>query len=137
MLFHYIFITLLLLGSITSAYGEEQQTVPESVYPGLEYTLSLPQSPAALDPEQLSELINFVSSTPAESGMNLKERQGADGAFYAFSIQGDLGHVLDYAYNPDIPLYVTMPSSLRHHEWLTPQVIHPLKNLPRQIEIGR
>lgn len=134
MLFHYIFIALLTLGTITPANGEEQQTVPDDVYPGLEYALSLPQTSAALDPERLSALITFVNSTPAESGMNLKERQGADGAFYAFSIQGELTHVLDYAYNPDIPLYVTMPSSLRHHEWLTPQMINPLKNLRRHIE---
>lgn len=132
--FRYIFTVLLMLGTITSAYGQAPQTVPDHVYPGLEYVLSLSQSSADLDPEQLSGLIKFVSSVSAESSMNLKERQGAAGAFYAFSVQGDLAHVLDYVYNPDIPSYVTMPSSLRKHEWLTPQVNDELRDLPRNVE---
>lgn len=65
--------------------------------------------------------------------MFLKERQGASGAFHAFSIQGDLSHVLDYAYNPDIPSYVTMPSSVRKQEWLTPRVNDALRNLPQTV----
>jgi hypothetical protein len=134
MQFRYIFIALLILGALTSAYGQEQQTVPDHVYPGLEYVLSLSQSSADLDPKQLTGLINFVSSMPAESGMILKERQEAPGAFFAFSVKGDLAHVLDYAYNPDIPIYVTMPSSLRKQEWLTPEVNNELKNLPRRVE---
>jgi hypothetical protein len=134
MLLHYIFAALLLLGSITTAWAEETETVPESVYPGLEYVLSLTQSSASLDPKQLSGLIHFVSSMPADSGMSLKERQGASGAFYGFSVQSNFSQVLDYVYNPDIPLYVTMPSSLRQHEWLTPQVINSLRNLPHQVK---
>jgi hypothetical protein len=129
-----ILIALLTLGIITSAYGQAEQMVPDHIYPDLEYALSLSQSPVDLDPEALSGLINFVSSRPAESSMSLKEREGAAGAFYAFSIQADLAHVLDYAYNPDIPLYVTMPSSLRNHEWLTPQITDALRNLPRRVQ---
>lgn len=132
--FRYIFTMLLMLGTITTAFGEENQKVPDYVYPDLEYVLSLAQTSADLEPKQLSDLINFVSSTPAESGMKLKERQGASGAFYTFSVEGDLADVLDYVYNPDIPLYVTMPSSLRKHEWMTPKVTDALRKLPRQVE---
>jgi hypothetical protein len=132
--FRYIFTLLFLLGTITCAYGQTEQTVPDVVYPGLEYVLSLPKSSADLDPEQLAVLIKFVSSTPADSGMTLKERQGAAGAFYAFSVHADFAHVLDYVYNPDIPSYVTMPSSLRKQKWLTPQVNDQLRNMPRQVK---
>ena len=130
----YIFAALLIFGTNTMACAEETATIPEGVYPGLEYVLSLTHSSANLDPEKLSRLIQFVGSTPAGTGMDLKERQGASGAFYAFSVQSEFSQVLDYVYNPDIPLYVTMPSSLRQHEWLTPQMIPPLKNLPRHIQ---
>jgi len=41
---------------------------------------------------------------------------------------------LDYVYNPDIPSYVTMPSSVRKQEWLTPQLNDALRNLPRKVE---
>lgn len=130
----YIFTLLLMLGVIYPTLGLTEQKVPDQVYPDLEYVLSLAQSSADLEPEQLSELIKFVSSIPAESGMKLKEREGASGAFYTFKLKGDFVDVLDYVYNPDIPLYVTMPSSLRQHEWLTTQVIDKLRDLPRLVE---
>ncbi len=134
MLLRYIFIVCLLLGTTTPVLGNDQQTVPDTVYPGLEYAISLSHSSAKLDPKQLSGLIDFVGSIPPESNMELKERQGASGAFYAFSIRADIAHVLDYAYNPDIPLYVTMPSSVRQHTWLTPQVNNELRKLPREVD---
>ncbi len=132
--FRFIYIVLLLLGTITCAYGQTEQTVADSVYPDLEYVLSLTHSSNDLKPGQLAELIKFVSSVPAGSGMNLKERDGASGAFYAFSVKGDIARVLDYVYNPDIPSYVAMPSSLRKQEWLTPQVGEQLRHMPRQVK---
>jgi hypothetical protein len=134
MQFPYILAALLVLTTITSAFGQEEQIVPDHIYPDLEYALSLSESSTGLDPDKLSALIKFIGTKPAETSMQLKERQGASGAFYSFSIKADLAHVLDYAYNPDIPIYVTMPSSLREHEWLTPQVNDALKALPRKVE---
>ena len=131
---HFIFIVLLVLGTGAFTYAAEPQTAPDGVYPGLEYILSLTQSSADLDPKRLSGLIDFVGSVPDDTGMILKERQGASGAFYGFAVKGEFRQVLDYVYNPDIPLYVTMPSSLRQHEWLTPQVLEPLRGLARQID---
>jgi hypothetical protein len=134
MLFSYILTALLLVGISPVAYGEDEQTVPAQVYVDLEYALALAQSSADVEPEELASLIEFVGSSPDNSSMKLNERQGASGAFYAFSIKADLAHVLDYVYNPDIPVYVTMPSSLRQHEWLTPHISDALKNLPRKVE---
>jgi hypothetical protein len=134
MLFRYIFAVLLILATLTSAYGETEPKVPDSVYQDLEYVLSLAQSSTDLDPKLLSNLINFVYSTPSGSGSELNERQGASGAFYVFSVQGNFTKVIDYVYNPDIPLYVTMPSSLRQHQWLTPQIPDELRELPRTVE---
>jgi hypothetical protein len=132
-LFH-IFTMLLVLGVNASAYAQEQQSVPDQVYQELDYMLSLSQSEVDLEPEKLSGLVNFIHTTPPESSMTLKARQGASGAFHAFSLQGDLPHVLDYAYNPDIPIYVTMPSSLHYQEWLTPQTSDGMRNLPRKVD---
>jgi hypothetical protein len=130
----YILAALIVLITMTSAFGQEEQKVPERIYPDLEYALSLSNSSTDLEPEELSALVNFISTRPAEMSMKLKERQGASGAFYTFSIEADLARVLDYAYNPDIPLYVTMPSSLREQEWLTPQVNDALRTLPRKVD---
>ncbi len=137
MTFHYIVTFLLILATVTSLYGAEENKIPAPVYSDIEYILSLAQSSADLDPEQLTDLIHFVSSTPDGSGMELKERQGASGAFYGFSVRGNLANVLDYVYNPDIPLYVTMPSSLRQHKWLTPLVPDALRKFPRLVESAR
>ncbi len=135
MLFHCaISVMLLFVGLIPSAYGQQDQKAPDTIYPDLEYMLSLAKSTTELDPEKLTNLIDFVSSVPVGTGMSLEERQDASGAFYAFSVQGNFNDVLDYVYNPDIPLYVTMPSSLRQHEWITPQIPDLLRDLPRQIE---
>lgn len=132
--FPYILAAFLVMITMTKAFGQEEQKVPEHIYPDLEYALSLSEPSTDLEPEKLSTLVNFISTRPAETSMKLKEREGASGAFYAFSIEADLTRVLDYAYNPDIPLYVTMPSSLREHEWLTPQVNDALRNLPRKVD---
>lgn len=131
--FRFMLSVLLILGTVVLGYADGQQAVPDKVYPDLEYILALTQSSDDLDPEQLSGLIGFVGTVPDGTGMVLNERQGASGAFYGFTIEGDFSQVLDYVYNPDIPLYVTMPSSLQLHEWLTPQVLDPLRDLPRQV----
>ena len=133
MFFRFVLLILLVLGVVAPVHGQEQQTVPKQVYPALEYVLSLSQSSTDLDPEKLSDLISFMRSVPVEASMSLQERRGASGAFHAFSIRGNLSNVLDYAYNPDIPIYVTMPSSLQKHEWLTPEVNDELRNLPRSV----
>lgn len=129
-----LLITLLLFGTFSPAQAEETATVPGSVYTDLEYVLSLSQSSASLEPDKVAKVIGFVDSIAAHSGRSLTERQGASGAFYSFSVRSDFGQLLDYVYNPDIPLYVTMPSSLRQQEWLTPEIITPLKQLPRQVK---
>jgi len=107
------------------------KTVPDKIYPELEYILSLSQSKTDLDPGRLSGLIKFINTIPAKSSGVLKKREGATGAFHTFSIQGNLAHVIDYVYNPNIPIYVTMPSSVRKQNWLTPQIKKSLLNLPR------
>lgn len=128
----YFLTVLLLLTTAVSGTTKEQQAAPEHIYASLEYILSLPHAEGDLDPEKLSDLIEFVRTMPAESSMTLKELRGAEGAFHAFTIKGNISNILDYAYNPDIPAYVTMPSSLQHHEWLTPESNEEMRNLSRQ-----
>ncbi len=129
-----LLIILLLSGTFSPVWAEEAKTVPDNVYPSLEYVLSLTRSSADLEPEKLAGVIEYVGSIAANSGRNLKERQGASGAFYSFSVHSNFTHLLDYVYNPDIPLYVTMPSSVKQQKWLTPELIAPLKGLPRQVQ---
>ncbi len=128
------FITLLIYGTFIPDLGKSQQIISDQVYTGVDHVISLSKSKADLKPELLSDLINFVSTTSQDSSAPLKERRESKGAFYKFSIKGDLVHILDYVYNPDIPCYVAMPSSLHQQEWVTPETIIELKNLPEKLE---
>ncbi len=109
------------------------QSMPENLYPGLEYLLSMPASDAGVVAENLSEVVDFVLTTSADTSMTMQSRDKATGAFHSFVVKGDLQRVVDYVYNPDIPVYVTMPSSVREQEWLSPRAREGLGRLPAAI----
>lgn len=128
-------LTLLLYAVLISPLqAEDQQTLSAPLNHSLEYVLSLPQSEAEFEPAKLHELIKFVAEGPPESSMLLTAQEGASGAFYTFTIKGDLPLILDYVYNPDVPAYITSPASVRDHKWLTPKTITALEELPRKIK---
>lgn len=129
-----ILIAAIILTATNSVQAEEQQNIPETVYSALEYILSCSLEDADVETDKLSDLIHFVGTFPADSDMKLKERKGASGAFHSFSINGNLSKVLDYVYNPDIPGYITAPSSLQNQELLTPELVDALRNLPSAVE---
>jgi hypothetical protein len=128
---------LLVFGTAVPAQADASKSIPESLYSELEYLLTLPTSNTDIVPEKLSQVIAFVSSSAAGSSMALEDREKASGAFYAFTLRGDLDRVVDYVYNPDIPVYVTMPSSIREQEWEEPATRDALKLLPKALEQGK
>lgn len=128
-------VSVLVLGF--SSPVRAQQSVPESLYPGLEYLLTLPTSATDIAPEQLAGIVSFVAQAKPDESMSMQDREGASGGFHAFSLRGDLARVARYAYNPDIPIYVTMPSSVREQEWLDPATREDLKNLPQAVATGK
>lgn len=125
----FVFFLALFLGLAAPGYSSEK--LPDTLYPDLEYLLSIPNSTQDLDLEKLNQVVNFVACTPAETSMTMASRDKATGGFHAFVLQGTLERVLDYAYNPDIPVYVTMPSSVREQEWLTAGMHEQLLTLPQ------
>lgn len=138
MRFCQFFICVLFLTTINTSVFAQQQDVPAQVESALDHLLSLSPLEAKLQPDKqkIAQLVEFVREVPAGTGIFLNARQGASGAFYSFDIEADLAQILDYAYNPDIPAYVTMPSSLQGHQWLTPQIIEALDKLSRAVEEG-
>ena len=129
-------LAALVLGFAAPLRAKTLQPVPESLYPGLEYLLTIPRGSSDMDPGRLNEILSFVASAQQDVSMSLQDRDKASGAFHAFTLRGDLGRVLDYAYNPDIPVYVTMPSSVREQEWLDPSTGAALRELPRALRQG-
>ena len=133
MTFRYMYSCILVLIFFMPLSGRAEQQVPDAVYDNIEYILQLTQSSDAVDADKTSDIVEFIRSTPTGTSIDLKDRHGASGAFHAFSVKSDFSKVLDYVYNPEIPVYVTMPSSLRLQEWLTPQIGEKLKELPNAV----
>jgi len=129
-------LAALVLGFAAPVRAESLQSVPESLYPELEYLLTVPQGAAELVPDKLNAIVAFVAATPQDKSMAMRDRDKASGAFHSFSLRGNLARIVDYAYNPDIPVYVTMPSSVREQEWLDPDTRGALKDLSRAVEQG-
>lgn len=129
-------LAALVLGFAAPVRAESLKPVPESLYPELEYLLTVPQGSADLAPDKLNAIVSFVAATPQGVSMAMRDRDKAAGAFHSFSLRGNLARVVDYAYNPDIPVYVTMPSSVRDQEWLDPATRDALKGLARAVEQG-
>jgi hypothetical protein len=129
-------VAVLILAGASPLHARDLKPVPESVYPGLEYLLTIPGGTDDIVPERLNHIIDFVVSTPADASMSMQDRDKASGAFHSFTLKGDLSRVLDYAYNPDIPVYVTMPSSVREQEWLASATREGLKALPQAVKDG-
>ncbi len=138
MLKRFVFlIALLVFGTAAPTQASALQSIPEALYPGLEYLLTVPKSTSDITPDKLTQIISFVASSAAESSMAMQDREKASGAFYAFTLRGDLSRVVDYVYNPDIPVYVTMPSSVRDQEWQDPATKDALKLLPKALDQGQ
>lgn len=91
--------------------------------------LSLIDPETGFDQDTITGLIAFVADTPAQTSAVLQKRSHAAGAFFAFTIERPFQDLLGYAYNPDIPDYFTMPSSLQSHEWMTPETEEHLRRL--------
>lgn len=114
---------------IQPGFSDETLQVPEHIYPQLEYMLTMIEPETKFDPDQISDLISFVSGTPGQTSATLQERNHAAGAFFTFTVNRSFQDLLGYAYNPAIPDYFTMPSSLQNHQWMTPEIEERMRRL--------
>jgi hypothetical protein len=129
----YIFVVFVVVLhiSVPLGFAREIKEVPAEIYAVLDDVLSLAESQDSVDPAKFNELVDFVRATPVGSQAELEPRDGAAGALFVFDIEGGLADVLEYGYSPDVPAYMTMPSSLQNHQWITPEVHDELRRLLR------
>lgn len=126
----FFWTALVLSNAFVSERALALDKIPAQLYSELEYLLAQPQTSSPVSAEDVRHLVNFVRETPAGTSLAMEDRQRATGAFHAFSIRGELARLAEYVYNPDIPVYVTMPSSVSDQEWLTPDAVRLLRELP-------
>jgi len=115
--------------SSVGASDTDIEPLPGGLSGEFEYIFSLVGKDGQVDPEQLSGIVDFVRSLPADKGYSLAKRRGGVGAFYAFDVTSDFSDFIGYSFNPDIPPYVTSPSSLQHQSWLTPETAQELRKM--------
>ncbi len=129
-----MFVRLILIFSVffftvSPQSSNSREMAPDSIYPALEYVFSLFNADTELESDKVSALVDLVQKSAPDTSLTLKGKKDAEGAFYSFDIQGTMGRILDYAYNPDIPAYITMPSSVQNLEWMQPESNDELRNL--------
>lgn len=127
-------IVCLLQLTVAKVSSQSEQQIPDHIYSQLEYMLSLTKPESEFDYDQVAGLIDFIANIAPQTSSDLKERNHASGAFHSFKIDSRIPDLLGYAYNPDIPNYFTMPSSLQSHQWMTPETEGQLRRLITEID---
>jgi hypothetical protein len=100
--------------------AERELRVPETLAPGLDHLLSLvgSGSGAAIDTRLAGQVIDYVRSRKAPDALyNMGKRDGATSAYYEFEIEKSLEQVIRLTYSPNLPSYITYPSSIRLSYW--------------------
>jgi hypothetical protein len=94
--------------------------IPESLSPGLMHLLDLAdsQKQPSFQPDRIKKLLEFVK-VPKDPGVLYfaDPRLGSPSAYYDFDIRQHFDHFLKYAFNPNVPGFLTSPSSLRLSHW--------------------
>jgi len=103
-----------------SAKVLKETKVPDALIPELDHLLTLasPDSKNTFDLRRIEKVLDFVASPKSSSALYYADKKlGANSVYYEFDIQSDLNHILRYAFNPEIPSYTYMPSSVRLSYW--------------------
>ncbi len=122
------------LAMASPSVSQDQHQISDQVYQELEHLSSFLKSEDQIDPAQVAALINFVDATPNDTSLTLKERNNMEGVLHTFQIDSSFGNLLNYIYNPDMPAYVTSPSSLQKRQWITPEMEKKLHHLIHEAE---
>ena len=94
--------------------------IPASLNPELEYlsTLASSDNHGPVNLKLIEKVLDFVVSPKSRSSLYYTDKLfSSPSAYYEFDINTDLKNILQYTYNPDIPSFAFMPSSVRLSYW--------------------
>lgn len=105
-----------------NVYAEGPSEIPVTEVdfgPALEYALSLAEKDGTqgFTPDRIAPLVDFAVGGRDAGRFDLPDQDGLTGVSYAFTTRVSLKKVLEYQYNPKIPSYLLMPTSLRASSW--------------------
>jgi hypothetical protein len=118
---HFLAIFILLITAATSS-GEDSLTetkIPDSLSPDLVHLLNLadPQHQESFDPAKIKNLLDYIEKPKDANALYVADQFGSPSAYYEFDLHQNFEHFLKYAFNPDVPGYLTTPSSIRLSNW--------------------
>jgi len=107
-------------GAFSSAEAAIYQRIPENVDPAIAHLLAVVDSEvsAAFDPEQAAPLIDFVmSAKEPDVRYDPGEIEGSTAAYLETTLAASMEKLLKLAFNPHLPSYLTVPSTVRLSYW--------------------
>jgi hypothetical protein len=110
----------LIPGSALFAAGDPDKSATQAGWnEGIDYLAALLTSKeTSLDVKKVSGLLDFVvSEKGGDANLNPGKRENATGAYFFCDVKVPLSKVVNYAYNPKIPAYATLPSVIRLGGW--------------------
>jgi len=122
-------IILILIGTIClispaqsrADQSPEEVEIPRSIFPGLGHFLDLvdPEKNVSFDTGLVGGVMEFLEAPKDDGSLYFADGiLGMPSAYHEFDSHADLRKITDYAFNPDIPCVVTMPSSVRLFHWM-------------------
>lgn len=114
-----LFILSLMLMHLKASAEEVQ--LPEDLKPAMEHLLALVGDTTAesLDERHTGNLIEYVAAPKdMHETYSMGLRKGAVSNYYEFKLARPFQEVLDLIYHPDIPSFISVPSSVRLSQWI-------------------
>jgi hypothetical protein len=110
----------------------KREKLPAFLCSGLDYLLTLSDTDKRLpfEIQRINDVLDFIASPKQETTLYFTDKiLDTSSVYYEFDLDVGLKHVLQYAYNPDIPSYVVAPSSIRLSYW--PERENGKKSIPQ------
>ncbi|WP_051294872.1 hypothetical protein [Maridesulfovibrio bastinii] len=98
---------------------EKKEDLEKPVVNDLKYLLDFVVDKSGnFDPSKVQNVIGYVDNSKSTDEMiNLPRYKSTNGAGMRMEVNTGLKHILEYAYNPDIPNYAIYPSVIRISGW--------------------
>jgi len=74
-----------------------------------------------LDEHAVATLVDYVLSSKQNRGFALPKSMECNGAYYEFDTKISFPRLIEYSYNPLVPVVITRPSSVRYSLWTAPR----------------
>jgi len=119
---HFLIIFILLITAATASGADSltETKIPDHLSPELVHLLNLadPHRQESFDPAKINNLLDYIQKPKdADAHYLVAPQLGSPSGYYEFDLRQKFEHILKYAFNPEVPGYLTTPSSIRLSHW--------------------